>query len=233
MLPYIILMLVLETETTTTTKQRVCTKPVLKGQISCVGNSWGHCVPHCVGTLHPSWFGWPESLRCGLQDCSVGGVMGRREGRQCADQREEPGQRKGAQHSSHHSLLCEHALPRLMELGHKPSYFQEVSCEAMRTSKAEELNSKQACNGVGPGEWLAVFSSSSVSPLADRTGGGDILESQMYYGKLVWRILALPCPPLSQSPGDAHLGTSFLLSILVRSGLIHLYCIIWSWFKLS
>lgn len=79
---------------------------------------------------------------------------------------------------------------------------------------------------------MTGFSPSSVSPLADRTGGGDILEGQMYYGKLVLRIPALPCPTLSHLPGDAHLGTSFLPSILVRIGLIHLYCIIWSWFKL-
>lgn len=101
----------------------------------------------------------------------------------------------------------------------------------MRKLNAEEQNLKQAWNGVGAGEWLIVFSLSSIPPLAGGRGGGDNLgESNM-----LWKMCS-ECSTTSSSyshlPGDAHLGTTFLFSVLVRSRLICLSFMIWSGLKL-
>lgn len=101
----------------------------------------------------------------------------------------------------------------------------------MRKLNSEELNLKQAWNGVGAGEWPIVFRLSSVPPLADGQDGGNYLGEW----NMLWKMCSegsTTSSSYSHLPGDAHLGTTFLFSVLVKSRLIGLSLMIWSWFKL-
>lgn len=122
-------------------------------------------------------------------------------------------------------------MPRLIELVHKHSYVQEVTGWSNEKLKAEELNTKPNLKWFGSWrEWPLVFSLFQSHFWQTGEVVGHLGES-----KVLWKMYteySTTSFPYSHLPGGAHLGTTFLFSILVRSRLICLYCMIWSWFKL-
>lgn len=64
------------------------------------------------------------------------------------------------------------------------------------------------------------------TPFADRNGGGETLERQKYYEKMYIEH-SVTSFLYSHLPDDSHLGITFLFSVLLGSGLVRSYCMIW------